>query len=277
MNELAYYFSLFIIYSCLGWIYETILCSTEEKTFVNRGFLNGPVCPIYGSGAVLVISTLGKIQNPILVFLLGILLTGVLEYLTSFIMEKLFNAKWWDYSERRFNIKGRVCLLGAVVFGLMTLLAIYILNPIIMNLLLKIDYKVLYLTSIIFAFIMIIDLIFTVSNLIALNSRLAKLQNAINKYIEYTKIKGSKIIEESKLMKEQIAEESRLKKDRLKESFNEIFEESEFYTEKIKNIISIKNFQDKRIIKAFPHFKSTKYHEAFEKFKDALSRNRGVH
>mgnify|MGYP004501870111 FL=1 len=272
LEKAVYYFLLFIIYSFAGWLYESILCSVEERRFVNRGFLNSPVCPIYGSGAILVVVTLGNIKNPLEVFLLGVVLTGILEYLTSYIMEKLFNAKWWDYSERKFNINGRVCLLGAFVFGLMTLLAVYILNPFISSILIKIDYKILLPISILLIILLSIDLIVTVCNLINLNDRLAKLQKEINMYIENTKAKSSIIIEESRHVKEHIIEESKIKKEKIKDSFIELFEESEFYSEKFKKILKEKTFQDIRLIKAFPNIKSTKYREAFEKFKDNIKK-----
>lgn len=272
LEKAVYYFLLFIIYSYAGWLYESILCSIEEKRFVNRGFLNSPICPIYGSGAVLVIITLGDIKNPLEVFILGILLTGILEYLTSYIMEKLFKAKWWDYSERKFNIKGRVCLLGAFVFGVMTLLTVYILNPFISSLVRRIDYKILLPISIFLIIGISIDLIITVSNLINLNDRLAKLQDEINIYIENTKAKSSILLEESRHMKEHILEESKLKKEKIKDSFIELFEESEFYSEKFKKTLKEKTSQDIRLIKAFPNLKSTKYHEAFEKFKDTIKK-----
>lgn len=98
----------FMIYSVVGWIYETTLCSITDRHFVNRGFLNGPYCPIYGSGALLDVLILGRIENPFLLFILGVLVTCSLEYLTSYVMEKLFKARWWDYSDKKFNIGGRV-------------------------------------------------------------------------------------------------------------------------------------------------------------------------
>ena len=107
------YFLWLMIYSIIGWIYESTLCSITNKKLINRGFLNGPYCPIYGSGAILVILILGRIKNPVLLFFLGALVTCSLEYLTSYVMEKLFHARWWDYSQRKFNINGRVCLIGA--------------------------------------------------------------------------------------------------------------------------------------------------------------------
>ena len=127
-------FLWFMIYSVVGWIYESILCSVAQKKFINRGFLNGPYCPIYGSGAVLVILVLGKLTNPFLLFFAGALLTCSLEYLTSFVMEKLFHARWWDYSKRKFNINGRVCLIGAVVFGAFSTVLVLWIHPLVTKL-----------------------------------------------------------------------------------------------------------------------------------------------
>lgn len=124
----------FMIYSVVGWIYETTLCSITDRRFVNRGFLNGPYCPIYGSGALLDVLVLGRIENPFLLFILGVLVTCSLEYLTSYVMEKLFKARWWDYSDKKFNIGGRVCLLGAVVFGLFSVVLIKLLHPAVRSL-----------------------------------------------------------------------------------------------------------------------------------------------
>jgi uncharacterized membrane protein len=122
-------FLWFVIYSILGWIYETILCSVRRKRFINRGFLNGPYCPIYGCGAVLDILLLEKITNPVLLFLAAALLTGVLEYFTSLTMEKLFHARWWDYSDKKFNFNGRVYLTGVIAFGIFSLVLILFLHP----------------------------------------------------------------------------------------------------------------------------------------------------
>lgn len=128
---IASYFLWFFIYSMIGWIYETTICSVSQRKFVNRGFLNGPYCPIYGAGALLVILLFGKMTNPFQLFLCSAVVTCTLEYLTSYGMEKLFHAKWWDYSSRRFNLHGRICLEGALVFGLLSVLIILFLHPLI--------------------------------------------------------------------------------------------------------------------------------------------------
>lgn len=122
-----------MFYSIAGWIYESLLCSFSAHRLINRGFLNGPYCPIYGFGAVLDIMLLGWIQNPVLLFFLGAVVTCSLEYVTSYLMELLFHARWWDYSERRFNINGRVCLIGAVVFGAFSVVLILCIHPLVVH------------------------------------------------------------------------------------------------------------------------------------------------
>ena len=127
MKTIETWFLWLMIYSIIGWVYESTICSIGHRKLINRGFLNGPVCPIYGTGAVLVLLVLGRIQNPVLLFFAGALVTCSLEYLTSWLMEKLFHARWWDYSKRKFNIGGRVCLIGAVVFGAFSVVLVLVL------------------------------------------------------------------------------------------------------------------------------------------------------
>lgn len=131
MILLENYFLWMMIYSVLGWIYESTLCSVGERKFINRGFLNGPYCPIYGWGAVLDILIFGRIENPVLLFFLGAFVTCTLEYLTSYVMEKMFHARWWDYSNMKFHINGRVCLLGAIIFGAFSVLLILFVHPMV--------------------------------------------------------------------------------------------------------------------------------------------------
>ncbi len=114
---LEHYFLWFLFYSFVGWMYESILVSCQQHRLVNRGFLNGPLCPIYGTGAILGVALiLGNVHNPIIIFLISMVGATILEYTTSWVMEQLFHARWWDYSNFRFNLQGRVCLLGALIF-----------------------------------------------------------------------------------------------------------------------------------------------------------------
>ena len=124
------YFILFIIYSFAGWIMETLWVSWCNKRLVDRGFLIGPYCPIYGFGALLIVLLLSKLSfSPILVFLMTVLVCGALEYFASWIMEKIFKARWWDYSNVKFNLNGRICLKNLIAFGIMGIAVIYVINP----------------------------------------------------------------------------------------------------------------------------------------------------
>ena len=125
-----YYFSLFIIYSFIGWFMEVCWTLFTDKKFVNRGFLIGPYCPIYGVGCLLLIVLLDRFKyNAFLLFFMSIIVCSILEYSTSFIMEKLFKARWWDYSTRKFNLNGRICAQTMIPFGILGVLVVYYLNP----------------------------------------------------------------------------------------------------------------------------------------------------
>ena len=128
--DIRVYFILFIAYSFLGWLIEVVGKLIEQKKFINRGFLIGPYCPIYGTGAILITFLLKKYtEDPIALFIMAIVICGILEYLTSYFMEKIFHARWWDYSRRKFNINGRVCLNTIIPFGLLGMFIIYVSNP----------------------------------------------------------------------------------------------------------------------------------------------------
>ena len=125
------YFILYIIYSFIGWVIEVIATSKDNKGFVNRGFLIGPYCPIYGTCALLMILILPNQENIFLLFLMSLLICSISEYLTSYVMEKLFKARWWDYSSRRFNLNGRICLKISLGFGLLGVILVRYVNPFI--------------------------------------------------------------------------------------------------------------------------------------------------
>lgn len=158
IRNIEIYFLLFFTYAVVGWIMEVTLKLTTEKKFINRGFLIGPYCPIYGYGVLLITILLRKYQEDVLVtFIFSILICGLLEYFTSYFMEKFFHARWWDYSQRKFNINGRICLETLIPFGIMGCLIIYVTNPIILNLLNKIPDIVLHIVSIVLLVCYVVD------------------------------------------------------------------------------------------------------------------------
>lgn len=134
MFDLKVLFLLFIVYSITGWIIEVIATYPDTKCFVNRGFLIGPYCPIYGNCAIAMIFLLHNVTNPILLFVLSILICSVGEYVTSYTMEKIFHARWWDYSKNKFNLNGRICLVNSLAFGVLGFLLIKFVNPFVVGL-----------------------------------------------------------------------------------------------------------------------------------------------
>ena len=161
--EIDKYIILFFAFSFLGWLMEVMMVILKERKIVNRGFLIGPCCPIYGFGGLIMTLLLQNIKNnPILLFLLSLLICSVLEYETSYVMEKLFHARWWDYSNRKFNINGRICLTNMIAFGLLGCLIIYILDPIYFEKIKYLSTKILNIICIILLALFLIDSIFSI-------------------------------------------------------------------------------------------------------------------
>ena len=148
IEKLSLLFLLFITYSFIGWCMEVGCKLVELKKFINRGFLIGPYCPIYGWGCILIIILLNKYTNdPLVLFIMAIVICSILEYFTSYFMEKLFKARWWDYSRRKFNINGRICLETMIPFGLLGCLIMYFVNPFFVSIYSKIPSNILIIIS----------------------------------------------------------------------------------------------------------------------------------
>ena len=154
------YFLLFMLYAMLGWLMEVVYALVTKKKLSNRGFLIGPYCPIYGVGCVLIIILLSGFKKyPVVVFLLAIIICSILEYFTSYVMEKLFKARWWDYTKTKFNINGRICVDTMLPFGIIAVIIIYLVNPVIARGVEKTPDTVLTIIAITFLAVFILDLI----------------------------------------------------------------------------------------------------------------------
>lgn len=159
MQKLAYLFIIFIFCSFIGWLIESLLSYFENKKIINRGFLIGPYCPIYGLGVIVLIALLKKYYNDLIVlFIMSVVICSILEYLTSFILEKTFKARWWDYSHIPFNINGRICLSYSILFGIGGLIITKV-YPYLETILSNIPNIILYTFCIIVSIIFIIDVI----------------------------------------------------------------------------------------------------------------------
>ena len=177
LDSLCSLFLTFLAYSCLGWAFESLCCSVIARRPINRGFLTGPVCPIYGVGALLVIYLLSPFAGSLpLLFVAAVLVTSVLEYVTGWALETLFHAKWWDYSDHRFNIHGRVCLQNALVFGVLGVVVVRIIHPVVEGWILSLGGTALYLVSGGLFLVFAADLATTLITLIRLQGKLAQLQ-----------------------------------------------------------------------------------------------------
>ena len=152
------YFLLFVFYSFLGWLMEVTQGYVRHKKFVNRGFLIGPYCPIYGYGAISMTLLLkGYANDPIVLFVMAIVICSILEYTTSFVMEKLFKIRWWDYSNRKFNINGRICLETMIPFGILGCLMIYFVNPFMFAIIDMIPSNLINIIAVILFIIYLVD------------------------------------------------------------------------------------------------------------------------
>ena len=129
-TDMYHIINWFYIYSFLGWLWESSYVSLKEKKLVNRGFVTGPVCTIYGFGAVIVYLILKPISgNIILLYLGGVIVPTILEYATAVLMETLFHTSWWDYSKNKYNFQGRICLGASLGWGVFSVILFYVFQP----------------------------------------------------------------------------------------------------------------------------------------------------
>ena len=172
--EYNYYnlFLLFFIYSFLGYIVESISVSLMEKKVVwNRGFLVGPYIPIFGTGAMTMILTLQKYKDDIVaLFIMSMVVCLTIEYLCSLVAEKIFKLRWWNYSDKLFNINGRICLQNGILFGIGGVLIVKYVNTWIENLILLLPNSLMVTLSIILTIIFVSDTILSLHTVIKFNS-----------------------------------------------------------------------------------------------------------
>lgn len=197
-------FLLFMIYSFIGWIIEIINFLFTSKKVVNRGFLIGPYLPIYGFGALFIIIFLQKYSGDLItLFCMCTIICSVLEYFTSYVMEKLFHARWWDYSKRRFNIEGRICLGNAALFGIGGCLVIYVANPLLTSLLSMLPSITLDALAIILLVIFVVDFLIsfkviftfrTFTNNVKKDST-HEMKKLVNKMLSSKSILGKRLLE----------------------------------------------------------------------------------
>lgn len=214
LSSMSIYFILlyFFVYGFLGWCTEVGFAAFKTHHFVNRGFLNGPICPIYGVGVTAVITVLTPYKSDIIVlYILSVVLVTVLEGVTGWAMDKIFHNKWWDYSDMPLNIGGYVCLLFSIVWGFACLFIIYFIQPLVHDLLAFIPTIVGIILIIILGITLIADLYVTASTIFKFNRRLAAMEKIAAEMHEISEQIGQEIFEKTiRAMDRQEASKERL-------------------------------------------------------------------
>lgn len=204
---------IFFIYSFLGWCWETFPCSAIELDKIhNRGFLLGPICPIYGLGASLSFGILKNFESSLEIFIYSAFLSCLIEYIIGYLLEKFFHKRWWDYSNYPFQINNRVCLYGLLIFGLANILIVKKLTPILLFSLSLSSDRILDLLVVFFVSLFALDLILTLNHLTHGFKTLNKVYEVIDENLsdyfnglnESERLANLKVLEESKKFKSKL-------------------------------------------------------------------------
>lgn len=295
-------FYYFVIYSFLGWIFESTYVSIKNKKWINRGFLTGPFCPIYAAGALSVFYCLSQIKfNIFYIYFGGCAIATVLEYLIGYAMEKLFHAKWWDYSYKKYNINGRICLSSTIAWGFLSIAMMYMIQPNIERFVAAIPVQQGLIIGVLIVVYFVLDTTVTVYNVIILNGKLerikgsvqeiklslgslldidltdeikSKLSNTISNLV--VKLPTLSIIRESELLDEIKAYiEQKKEGTDIKMYLEERVKKLNEALDKYRNISSNKNAIQDRILRAYPHIKFIGLDEYLNHLKLILKNRRG--
>lgn len=289
----------FLLYAFTGWCIEVVFCSVNTGKFVNRGFLNGPLCPIYGFGAVAVVVLLTPIQNSILLLYVGsVIVCSLLELVAGFLMKKLFHTTWWDYSDQPFNIGGYVCLKFSLLWGVACLVLMRVVHPAVTALVSFIPLIVGWILLIVLYVCLFADLIVTVAAVRHLNrdlgeiSRLAQQMHqgsealamglgnraiATAEKVEALDLPGKRQELEEKLTttreeltkaaqegREQLATAAEAQKQKVAELLS-----SEVVRERMAALTAERKPVRERLLRAFPDMKNTRYSDGISLLRQA--------
>ena len=217
-----------LVYSFLGWCCEVAFAAVRRGIFVNRGFLNGPVCPIYGFGVLIVLLVLEPVKdNLALLFFGSMVLTSALEFFIGFIMEPFFHDTGWDYSENPFNIKGYICLEFSLVWGAACVLVVDVIHPMIFKLICAIPEKLSLWLMVFFTAVLISDAVITLWNMLKLPKRLRAIDELEKAMTAVSDAIGEKVyegVERSKERREAFDEKHPELAERRKEAFEDVLE-----------------------------------------------------
>lgn len=269
----------FTIYSFLGWCVEVCFCSIVTRKWVNRGFLNGPVCPIYGFGMLIIVTTLTPLKhNPILLFLGAMILCSVLELVTGYVLKKLFHTSWWDYSDEKFQIGGYICLKFSIMWGLGGMAALYILHPVVEKIVTAAQNRFGLVLLILCMVLFVADGIVTLNTIAKLNRNLGEITR-LTKLLHSTSDTIAENLGENALSAYDKYEEKKAEFSQKKEALSDTAQAR--YSELTNKVNALraelqeaKMFGTARLIKAFPKIKSNQYAEALEEIRKYFHRKK---
>ena len=282
---------IFIVYAVIGWCSEVAYAALDTGKFVNRGFLNGPYCPIYGFGISLVIVVLTPLKDNLLILYLGsVILTSVIEYITGYLLEKVFHNKWWDYSDKPYNIKGYICLKFSLFWGFACTFIVLILHPIIYGIIKIVPFLIGVIILAVVLVFFAIDCGITVATIMKFNERLKRMNEIAQKIHHLSDEVGENIYEnvtealEKKEKFEEEHEEQIVKIAEKKENIRLGAEvrkiegrmEIERLKEQYRNMLEEKINGHNRLMKAFPKMTSDSHNENTSKIKNIYRKKRKI-
>lgn len=274
--------ALFFIYAFLGWCSEVSYHALVTGTFVNRGFLNGPICPIYGIGVLGVVFLLDAVKDStLLLFFAALILTSILEFLTGFLLEKLFHARWWDYTNEPFHLGPYICLKFSLIWGFACVFVVKLLHPFI---LLCIGLLPLILGKVLLAIAsaaLFADLYVTITTITHIFHRLEHLEKLATEIQNISDRIGERISDSTL----EVLEKKRQGKERFEEYIDALdkrLEESkELLTKRLEDSIvefhqklSENSLGHRRILKAFPQLIPWKNRGILDAIREAIKSNR---
>ena len=281
---------IFFVYAFLGWCSEVAYAALKHGVFVNRGFLNGPLCPVYGFGVVIVLGCLTPLKENFLILFLGsLVLTSALEWVTGFVLEKLFRQRWWDYSNEPFNLNGYICLRFSILWGLACVFVVDIIHPTVMVGIHALPHTVGIVCLVFLCGWLVVDLIATVRTITKMNRRLerieelaARIRAASDEFGEGLANHVLDAAERGADWKETVeswratqkAELVELKEDAAQRRDALRAELQEFHA-RLREQLETESFGQRRLLKAFPQLRSVDRKEALERLRRGLERRRG--
>lgn len=275
----------FFIYGFAGWCVEVAFASVKERKFVNRGFLNGPICPVYGVGVGAVVTLLEPWKEHILLlYVASVVLVTFIEWITGYAMDKIFHHKWWDYSQMPLNIGGYVCLLFSLVWGIACVIIMKVIHPLTEKLTEIIPVPLGMTLCIIFTAVLAADIAVTSAGILKLNKRMDAMEKIAAELHEISDKMGINIHENVMDAVEKL-EKLEEKKEEFREKYEDFYdigedikgdmrERFDEMKKRYEELAAASTLVSRRLVKAFPKMESRKHREILNELKERLEKRR---